>query len=265
MIKILVPIDFSDSSRKALRYALHIGKNVEVSLCTLHVTDPPVKTGTKLVQKMQELTKEEDRLIINEKMKGFLSGMGKLNLDIKEPLIRYGEVAKQIINVSIQESFDIVIMGTKGVSKIHETLFGSNTYSTLRMSIVPTVVVPLVYDPDENKSACIALRFDKLYTQSCANLIERTKALGYDSELISVVEGKNEKIKLELNYDRKKYPLTIYDDHKPIEQISKHIKEKNVGLLALHFNVYSFFKALTTSLVSKEFTFRSTIPILFVK
>ena len=79
------------------------------------------------------------------------------------------------------------------------------------------------------------------------------------------MEGKNEKIDFALKFEGEKYPLTIYNNHKPIEQISRHIKEKHVGLLALHFNVYSFFKALTTPLVSKEFTFRSPIPILFIR
>ena len=145
MAKVLVPIDFSDSSKNALRYALDLRKTVNVSISTLHVADPPIKTGTKLIHKMQELAKDEDRLIINKKTKIFLAGMGRMSSKINEPIIRYGDVAKQIINVSIQDNFDIVVMGTRGASKLKETFIGSNTYSSLKMSVVPTIVVPLSY------------------------------------------------------------------------------------------------------------------------
>ena len=263
MIKILVPVDFSISSRKALLFALQLKKTTDVSISTLHIAETVVKPGAKLVHKMQELVKEEDRQLINQKMKDFLSGMGEV--DLSEPMIRYGDVAKQIINVSIQEGFDMLVIGTRGASKLKEKFIGSNTYSTLRMSVLPTIVVPQTYEIKENKRACIALKFDKLYTQTCANLIETTKMLGYKPEILTVVEGKHKSIQIDFTYINENFPLKIYDDAKPIEVISNHIRSDEYGLLALHFNVYSFFKAITTPLVSKEFTFRSPIPILFLR
>ena len=265
MIRLLVPIDFSDSSKKALEYAVHIQKKANAEITALHVASTPPKKGTKLVQKMQEVAKEEDRKIINDKMAKFLEGEQISDDGVKHPLIRYGDPAKQIVNVSIQEEFDFVVMGTKGGSRIAENFLGNNTYRALKLAMIPMIVVPFSYKVEENPSATIALKFEKLNGYQCSSLIDRTQILGYQPQLLTVVDDNNVDIEMSLNYKKQDYDLSIVRSTKPIEVISEHIKKDNPGLLALHFNIYSFFKALTTPLVSKEFTFRSPIPILFIK
>jgi nucleotide-binding universal stress UspA family protein len=265
MIKILVPIDFSASSKKAMEYAILIGSKIKARIEPLHVAVAPLKSGTKLRKKFQELSKEEDRLEVNRKMSKFLKGLNSKKVTLSDPLIRYGDVAKQIINVSIQEDIDFVVMGTKGANKLKEAFIGSNAYSTLKMSVVPTIIVPEKYEIEKNKSACIALKIEKFHTTIGGQLIELSKKLGYEPEMLTVVEDWDDRIGMDIKFDEKKYPLHIYRSTKAIDIVSQHIKKNNSALLGLHFNLYSFIKGLTTPVVSKEFTFRSPIPILFIK
>ena len=266
MMKVLVPIDFSDSSKKALEYALDIGKQISIDVHMLYVTSPPSKMGTKLVHKIQEVAKEEDRDVVNHKTGEFLKGLEIGDYLHKEIMIRYGDVSKQIVNVSLQEDFDLIVMGTKGASWLKETFIGSNTFSTLKISLIPIIVVPRSFSHDpENHKACIALKFEKLYSDSCAKLIDKTKELGYIPDIMTVVGRKSESIEMEVKHENIAYPIEIYNSTKPREVISDYINKNNIGLLALHFNAYSFFKELTYHSVSTEFTFRSPIPILFMR
>lgn len=266
MIKILVPIDFSETSRKALEYAIHLSKNASVNIKMLYVASPPTKSGTKLLQKMQEMTKDEDRQMVSSKTTDFVKDIQGSDQVDHNTIIRYGDVSKQIINVSLQEDFDLVVMGTKGSGWLRENFIGSNTFSSLKMAVVPTIVVPKVYDANTaSDNACIALRFDKLYGNSCSKLLSRTKALGYNPDLISVVEGKSDDLSLAITFDERSYDVTLYENPRPRKAIAEHLSKHNIGLLALHFNSYSFFKELTYKSVSTEFTFRSNIPILFMR
>ncbi len=266
MIKILVPIDFSDASKKALMYALSLGKNTKAKIHMLHVSSVPSRSGTKLIHKMRELAKEEDRSIVDSKTKIFISGFKTPSYLNKETIIRYGDVSKQVINVSLQEDFDLIVMGSKGASWIKEAFIGSNTLSTLKLSIIPTIVVPIAFDLEKTSDkACVALRFDKIYSNSCAKLINKSKMLGYQPELLTVVDKKSDEIDISIKMKRKVYPVHIAQEIRPRKAISKYIKENKSGLLALHFNTYSFFKELTYPSVSSEFTFRSEIPILFMR
>ena len=266
MIKILVPIDFSEASKKALNYALSIGEKTNVSIHMLHVTTAPPRTGTKLIHKMREVAKEEDRDRVDQSTKQFLADKKVPNYLQEETIIRYGEVSKQIINVSLQDDFDLIVMGTKGATRLTEAFIGNNTLSTLKLSVIPTIIVPMSYVPEErDEKACIALRFDKLYGNTCEKLLKRCKVLGCDPELLSVVDRKSEEIQISVKYQMKSYPVHIMENPRPRKAISEFLKENNHGLLALHFNTYSFFKELTYPSVSTEFTFRSNIPILFIR
>ena len=266
MIKILVPVDFSETCKKALEFALAIGKNAKAEVHMLHVTTVPTRSGTKLIHKMRELAKEEDRTMVDAETKKFISDIEVPKYLNTETIIRYGDVSKQAINVSLQEDFDLIIMGTKGVSRIKEAFMGSNTFSTLKLSIIPTIVVPLAYDAEKTTDkACVALRFDKLYSNSCSKLINKSLLLGYEPELLTVVDNKSDDIEMSIKMKRKSYPVHIAKNPRPRKAISEYIKENKSGLLALHFNTYSFFKELTYPSVSSEFTFRSEIPILFMR
>ncbi|MEE9372632.1 MAG: universal stress protein [Saprospiraceae bacterium] len=266
MLKILVPIDFSESSKKALSYALTLGEKTKINVYMLHVTTVPSRSGTKLIHKMRELAKDEDRSMVDSQTNTFISGIKGISDLNQITIIRYGDVSKQIINVSLQEDFDLIVMGTKGVSRIKEAFMGSNTYSTLKLSMIPTIVVPMVYDANKTtKKACIALRVNKLYGNMCAKLLEKSILLGYEPELMTVVDNKSDELALTVKMQRKSYPIYMAKNPRPRRAILEYITANNSGILALNFNAYSFFKELTYHSVSSEFTFRSKIPILFMR
>jgi len=165
MNKILVPVDFSDASKKALEYALSIKERLSSDVVILHVTSIPTRSGTKLIQKMREAVKEEDQEMITAKYREFIQGIAGSDQLTTNIIIRYGEVSKQIANVALQEDIDLIVMGTKGATWIKEKFIGSNTFSTLKLTSVPIIVVPMVFDQaSAEMRACVALRFDKLYS-----------------------------------------------------------------------------------------------------
>lgn len=264
-MKILVPINFNTSSLNALEYAILVAQTSGHSVTTLHVVTPQKVPTTKLAHRMLEIQREEDIEFHKTQLIGFISQLSNPSFQFDEHLVRRGDMAKRIL-IESMDDFDLVITGTSGGSKLVETFLGSNTFSYLKLAIKPTIVVPQNWSIAKGiTTACIALKFDNLYSSVCSQLIDITKSLGYHTELLSVVDSIKEDLAVVIQHKDMPIPVEIYDGKKPIKVIKKHIKKFENSLLALHFNAYSLVTSLTEQSATQEFTFRSHIPILFVK
>lgn len=264
-MKILVPMNFNESSLNALEYAMLVAQASGHSLTTLHVVTPPKVQTTKLAHRMLEIQREEDIEFHNTQLAAFIPKLSNPGFQFDEHLVRRGDMAKRILIESMNE-FDLVIMGTSGGSKLVETFVGSNTYSYLKIAVKPNIVVPQSWSSSRGiTTACLALKFDNLYSSICNQLINITKDLGYHTELMTVVDSTKDDLAVVIQHNGGSIPVKIYAGKKPIKAIRKHIKHSDSGLLALHFNAYSLVSSLTEQSATQEFTFRSHIPLLFVK
>ena len=143
LCKILIPIDFSNTSKLALEHAAHICEKFgSSSLHLLHVLKnssadllPNVKTGmfvnnTKEIKKVA--TKELEH--IGKEFKE------KYNLDYQVE-VKHGNIAKEITRTATSINADLIVMGTHGVSGFEEFFLGSNAYRVVTSSSVPTLTV----------------------------------------------------------------------------------------------------------------------------
>ena len=126
--KILVPIDFSDNSLRALKAALHLKKQLkEVTITTLHVIDIPM-TAYK-INRNKDTIIAEMRSSATNKFLHFLSHNQIDRTGIKLRMIMNDEfdVARYIQKTAAQEKADLIIVGAKGRSLLDNFLFGSVT------------------------------------------------------------------------------------------------------------------------------------------
>lgn len=263
-MKILVPISFEESSLNGLEYALMLAASGDHSITTLHVIAPQKTHSTKLSHRMHELELEDDKEFHKEALSAFLSKLSNPDFQFADHLVRRGDMAKRIL-IESMDNFDLVVMGTKGGSKLVETFFGSDSFNYLKISAIPTIVVPRTWSLSTTKKACISLRFDNLYSEISSTLMTISKALGYSAELMTVVDKSQDDLSVSIHHGGATIPVTIYEGKRPIQMITKHIEENDVRLLALHFNTYSLVTSLTQTSASQEFSFRGPIPILFAK
>jgi len=264
-MKLLVPINFCESSRISLEYAMMVAQAGNHSITTLHVVTPQKAQTTKLAHRMLEIQREEDIEFHKTEMEKFLPKLSNPSFKFENHMVRRGDMSKRIL-IESMNNFDLVVIGTKGGSKLKETFFGSGTYNYLKLAVKPSIVIPQSWNMSKGiTTACISLKFDNLYSNVCSQMIDITKELGYHTELMTVVDSLKNDLSVIIKHRDIDIPVEIYAGKKPIKVIKKHIKKFDSGLLCLHFNLYSLVTSLTEQSASQEFTFRSSIPILFVK
>jgi nucleotide-binding universal stress UspA family protein len=150
---ILVPVDGSDHSLRALEAAIQVGKRFKGKLTLIHVyqvsvrpvvipepttlTPPPVTVITSAeVSKVAEAAREAAMKILKDgEEKAKAAG-----LDV-EIMLKEGNASQEILKAVKEGNFDLVAMGARGISKLKEILVGSVSDDVIRNASCPVLIV----------------------------------------------------------------------------------------------------------------------------
>src|SRR5262245_9131051 len=139
--RILCPVDFSDSSSRALDHAAALTRWYDSTLTVLHVvpTFEPVPVRGDLgypLQLVTPLTREEVVAAIRRHLD--VAGFPR---DVV-PTARDGAPSITIIDEALTTKADLIVMGTHGRSGFQRLLLGSVTERVLREAPCPVLTVP---------------------------------------------------------------------------------------------------------------------------
>jgi len=145
--KILVPTDFSDSARHALKYAVSLASSFESELVVLHVVEVlavgyasdlfPVPMA-EVFQEMSGYAEAELNRLTGE--------VGGAGVQVR-PLVVQGKPSAEILRVAAEERVDVIVLGTHGKGMLDHALFGSTTERVIRKAPCPVLSCRLVGEP----------------------------------------------------------------------------------------------------------------------
>jgi nucleotide-binding universal stress UspA family protein len=139
--KILVPIDFSDYSRKALEYSVDFAKQFNAKITLIYVIEPIVYPADLSLGQMVLPTPPTD---YTEKSKKELKQLAeeiigeKLNYEIE---IRTGKPFIEIIDTAREIDADLIIIATHGHTGVEHLLFGSTAEKVVRKAPCPVLTL----------------------------------------------------------------------------------------------------------------------------
>ncbi len=136
--EILVPTDFSEASKTALRYGVSLAQQFGAALCLTHIIenrrDPALAmegTETGQVGHMIET--------VQERLKEFASGEVPEDLSVTKVVLE-GKAHEEINRLAHEQHVDLIIMGLAGYDEIGDYLIGSTTERTVRHAPCPVLV-----------------------------------------------------------------------------------------------------------------------------
>lgn len=137
---ILCPVDFSDASRGALRYAKVLTEHFGGRLVVLAVEDPllteAIDLGTGHVWNPDDTRSELARFAAN------VIGTEQLKTTTIEYEVAVGKPAPQILQVARDRACDLIVMSTHGLTGVRKMFFGSTTERVLRETTIPVLATP---------------------------------------------------------------------------------------------------------------------------
>jgi len=136
---VLCPVDFSDASRGALRYAALIAAHFGARLTLVAVTDPLLGEAFELAGG-RPLEQETVREIEDFFRTTFLTrphGLTDVRIEVAA-----GKPAAEILRVSHRAACDLIVMSSHGATGFRKLFFGSTTERVLRETTVPVLIAP---------------------------------------------------------------------------------------------------------------------------
>jgi nucleotide-binding universal stress UspA family protein len=134
--KILVAVDGSESAKKAFEKSIYLAQKCNSKLDLVHVITCELGGDSAAVFDMLDEIKAKAEAMLEE----YRVEASKNNVPIKV-VIKQGDPAQIIIELSKKNTYDLIIMGTRGRTAFQELLLGSVSLKVMHHAICPVMVV----------------------------------------------------------------------------------------------------------------------------
>lgn len=134
--KILVPLDGSKNSLRGLDEGIYLARQCQAIITGLYVVPlAKPKTNSQISYVEKYLLNNASRFMTKAKKRAAQNGI------VFDDKVIYGEEGPKIINFAHNKSYDIIIIGSRGMSSLKEIFLGSTSNYVLHKSKIPVLVV----------------------------------------------------------------------------------------------------------------------------
>jgi len=138
--RVLVPIDFSDTSKKAFQYALQFAKRFGCKIVLLHVIEPETSiAGTPLAVDMFAQP-EEDTAAAEAELALLAASSGSRQTSFGSA-VRIGHAPNEITKAAKEMDVDLIVIATHGYTSWRHLCIGSTAERVVRTAPCPVLVV----------------------------------------------------------------------------------------------------------------------------
>lgn len=279
MKNLLVPTDFSPYSHNALLYSIQIAESIGAKITLLHAHHTPVLHQKEPTENVQDLI-DHQNTVSNQNFEQYLKKLQQEftentleNIAMEYKLVEGGVVDK-IVEITQEQNFDLVIMGTKGASGIRERFFGTNTEKIIDRVKCPVMAIPVKSIFTEIKNVVFATDLKDWSAEAVGSAYDFSQIIDTRLQFAHVVSNQDTSYT-----ESKQYFLSLvseilgedfYDfieiiDNDIFVGLNQYIEENNVGVLAMvqqkGISLNDFFAMGHT----KKMAFYGKVPVLIFK
>ena len=269
MKKILVPIDFSETSENACAFAIGLSKDLNGVIKVVHSYIPKalnMEGAVYIDPEIENLRREQLGSFVDKLNNSWIGDTATSPLIEKEFIT--GFAGKEIPELAAKDGQCMIVIGSTGSSGSLKTIFGSVSTMIAKEASCPVFVVPQHADYGTIKK--IAYAADALEVDSSVvdELVLFTKL--FDAEL-HLVHVDDDDQSAELNtlqtallqeYPNMKIHTHVIDADGIVEGLNDFIERQDIDLLTLTKQKRSFLDSLFHSSITKRMTVNTKIPLL---
>ena len=147
-MKILVAVDFSESTEQVIRVAKRFATSLEASLWLVHVAEPEpdfvgYDAGPDVVR--EQVAKEfRDE---HRNLQAHADRLREAGVDATSMLVR-GSTVDSLLEMAEKQGSDLIVVGSHGRGMVAEMLLGSVSQGLIRARACPVTVVPALRESD---------------------------------------------------------------------------------------------------------------------
>lgn len=196
--KILIPVDFSETSVFAIEHAKRLAKEFKAEIILVHVLETfsyiasfpelrPNNTSTDLTKAI-----ENKLLQFAEEVKSHIGS------DV-QTMILAGRVSEQVNQAAKEVNADLIIMGTHGASGFEEFFIGSNAYKVVSTSRCPVITIQSLTSSPGYKDIVLPIDNSRHSMEKVAFALVIAKQFNSQIHLLGLLEDEDENAKRKIN------------------------------------------------------------------
>lgn len=270
MVNILVPTDFSQLSKFALKYAIKIANTLDGNITALHIVTMTRALRISMLEKVrsadQNLLHSAERDL--ETMIRTLSEQYKSARPIKYQVVRGAYFPSTLLREARRLRSGLVVMGTRGASGLTKAVLGSNTNSVIEVSHVPVLAVPDKADFKGFRNVVYASDLKNLH-EELDILTRYIEKFGSTIHLLHIVPPGNrvDVIEAEIEATLKRFRYRniitlVLVDHDIESALEQYVEVSKADVLAMFTHELSFLEKILDRSTTRKMAFHSRIPLL---
>lgn len=278
MKNILVPTDFSENSKNALKYAQVLFSSLECGFYLLHV-------GTLLESGMDTfgVTASINDGLSMENAKKELGGMvesfRKSNKNKKHsfyPILEYGFLIPTIKKQLDEKDMDLIVLGTKGVTGLEEKVVGSNTGDVITKVQCNTLVIPNETDFRSPAEIAFPTDFNIFYSHYILSSIAEMLQLGHgklrvmnairEGDWLSLEQKKNKEYLFDYLEEtfQDRYSFHTLTNKNVTSAIQCFVESRNVQMIIMVAKNLNFIQQVLFDPIVEKISFHTKVPFYVI-
>ncbi len=271
--KIIVPIDFSGCSIKALEIAAKLAIKINARLIIMNACQKPVAyADASLTAYSRDLIKEAE----GNAKRAFLSVKEAIKelADLEYTFeVKHAFAQDAIISLTLMENIDLIVMGTTGASGFKGILLGSNTYTVAKNIKCPILAIPESAETGNFfKNIVLAGDYENTASKDTFEMLnEIAIASNAEVHVLHVSEDPviqsdetKEAQKLDRYLKRTKHSFHFKLNKHVDEGINEYIEENSIDLLTLVVKKHSLLDRIFKASTTKKMAYHSKVPLLIL-
>lgn len=262
MNKILVPVDFSETSLNALFYAIQLFGRSTIEITILHTYGTSssafhMKSMDRILE--EDAQREMEALIkkVQEKEPGIV---------LKTKTMKSNAVSA-ITSLGNSGAYDFVVMGTKGASGLKEVFIGSVAGGVISKTSAPVLVVPANYAYRPLDEIVFAISENPISNAAIVDPLRKiVKMRQCKIDVLHVAEEKTPDMQELLSPIEDLNPSVTYafGTGNINQRLTDYLMKGDAGLLCLIRSKRGFFSRIFNDSVTLKQTFTSPVPLLIL-
>ena len=272
MKNLLIPVDFSNASRNAFRYAMELAVHIGAEKAKLvHVFLPESSGEADFIPPVHALMETRQQLL-NDFLGELVSDhTGGLPIDVQTELL-VGFPADEIASKS--QDFDLVVMGTTGDGGVLERVFGSVSSSVSQRAECPVLLIPkeISYTPvrhmvyashyDAHHEAVVKklIAFNRLFNAHIHFVhVKRKKDLPFEKEQRELFEALFVQGEPPFAFE-----MAEVQDDSVVEGLSDYAAANGAQVIVMATRHRGFWENILHSSQTKKMVLSTEIPLLIL-
>jgi nucleotide-binding universal stress UspA family protein len=279
MNSILVPVDFTPVSFNAFVFASHLAERLNYKIRLIHVFSGTFDAGMDKTFDIKAGMGRSEMFL--DKLKSFANYYPSEGpTDIRPVEIEYdalhGSVVKQVINLSKDQNFEMIVMGTRDKHNMLDKWLGTVSSGVSRNAHRPVLLVPYPAHYSEFRNIVFACDYHVANLRILDRIQSFNKPFNAHLQFIHIKTETNESD----SFDRIKQEIVDYmmaysdpafsidieliKENEVADGLFKYSKRINADLLVLVSEHRSFLERLLHKSITKAVALESSIPMLIM-